>query len=111
MISKPVAQDELRVTEKAEIGDAVHVARYEALMDIARSRVTTRAFDPDFEVPRAHYDMILEAARHAEDQGLSQQLQAAPAVSRLQREIDGSLRHTLAEQNLKQLVLSQQGEG
>lgn len=38
---------------------------YAALMDIVRERKTSRAFDPAFEVPRAHYDMILEAARHA----------------------------------------------
>jgi nitroreductase len=33
-------------------------------MDIVRSRMTNRAFAP-FEVPRAHVEMILEAARHA----------------------------------------------
>jgi nitroreductase len=38
--------------------------RYEALMDVVRSRMTNRAFAP-FEVPRAHVEMILEAARHA----------------------------------------------
>ena len=39
--------------------------RYEALMDVVRSRVTTREFDPTFEVPRNHFELILEAARHA----------------------------------------------
>jgi len=40
-------------------------ARYDALMDVIRGRMTVRAFDPDYVVPDAHYDMILDAARHA----------------------------------------------
>ena len=40
-------------------------ARYDALMDVVRSRMTVRAFDPAFTVPREHYEMILEAARHS----------------------------------------------
>jgi 5,6-dimethylbenzimidazole synthase len=39
-------------------------ARYEALMDVVRNRMTNRAFAP-CDVPRAHVEMILEAARHA----------------------------------------------
>ena len=39
--------------------------QYEALMEVVRARKTSRAFDPTFAVPEAHYDMILEAARHA----------------------------------------------
>ncbi len=39
--------------------------KYDALMDVARNRLTTRAFDPSYAVPRDHYEMILEAARHA----------------------------------------------
>jgi len=39
--------------------------RYDALMEVIRNRVTSRAFDPEFEVPREHYDLILDAARHA----------------------------------------------
>ena len=39
-------------------------ARYESLMDVIRSRMTNRAFAP-CEVPREHFEMILEAARHA----------------------------------------------
>jgi len=38
--------------------------RYEALMDVVRGRITTRAFDPDYEVPKEHFELILEAARH-----------------------------------------------
>ncbi len=45
-----------------EIGDT---SRYEALMQVMRNRVTVRKFDPDYVVPDAHYEMILEAARHA----------------------------------------------
>ena len=39
-------------------------ARYEALMDVVRHRMTNRAFAPA-DIPRAHFEMILEAARHA----------------------------------------------
>jgi 5,6-dimethylbenzimidazole synthase len=41
------------------------LARYEALMDVVRNRLTSRAFRPDFAVPREHVEMVLEAARHA----------------------------------------------
>jgi 5,6-dimethylbenzimidazole synthase len=41
-----------------------NVARYEALMDVARNRMTNRAFAP-WDIPREHFEMILEAARHA----------------------------------------------
>jgi 5,6-dimethylbenzimidazole synthase len=38
--------------------------RYEALMDVVEGRMTNRAFDPDYVVPTADYELILEAARH-----------------------------------------------
>ncbi len=38
---------------------------YDALMQVVRNRITTRAFDPICQVPDEHYDLILEAARHA----------------------------------------------
>ena len=38
--------------------------RYDALMDVVRNRITTRAFDPDFVVPREHFELIVDAARH-----------------------------------------------
>jgi len=38
---------------------------YESFMATARNRITVRQFTPDYEVPRQHYEMILEAARHA----------------------------------------------
>ena len=40
-------------------------ARYDTLMEVVRSRMTTRQFDPGYTVPREHYELILEAARHA----------------------------------------------
>lgn len=40
-------------------------ARYEALMEVVKSRATVRQFDPAYRVPREHYEWILEAARHA----------------------------------------------
>ena len=39
--------------------------RYEALMEVVRNRLTTRAFRTDIAVPREHTEMVLEAARHA----------------------------------------------
>ena len=41
-----------------------NVERYEAFLDVARHRLTNRAFAP-WEIPREHFEMILEAARHA----------------------------------------------
>lgn len=38
--------------------------RYDALMQTIRNRVTVRKFDAGHVVPDAHYEMILEAARH-----------------------------------------------
>ena len=51
------------ITEtRPEIGDR-HL--YSQFMEIARNRITTRQFKPDYAVPKEHYEMILEAARHA----------------------------------------------
>lgn len=36
--------------------------RYEALMEVLRSRTTTRQFDPGYKMPRAHIEMVLDAA-------------------------------------------------
>jgi len=41
------------------------LAAYEALMSVVTQRRTSRAFAADAVVPEAHYDLILEAARHA----------------------------------------------
>ncbi len=40
------------------------VERYSALMDVIRARMTNRAFAPH-DVPKEHYEMVLDAARHA----------------------------------------------
>jgi nitroreductase len=45
-------------------GDEQAMQRYEHLMDVVRNRVTTRAFDPEYQIPREHYELILDAARH-----------------------------------------------
>ena len=42
-----------------------NLARYDALMDVVRNRMTNREFVAGYEVPKAHFEMILEAARHA----------------------------------------------
>lgn len=42
-----------------------NLARYDQFMEVARNRLTTRAFRPDIPVPREHIEMVLEAARHA----------------------------------------------
>jgi nitroreductase len=45
-------------------GAAGDLARYRTLMEVVRGRMTNRAFAPH-AVPREHFEMILEAARHA----------------------------------------------
>jgi 5,6-dimethylbenzimidazole synthase len=42
-----------------------NLARYNALMEVIRNRMTNRAFVQNYNVPREHFEMILEAARHA----------------------------------------------
>src|SRR3977135_1846349 len=39
--------------------------KYDALMEVVRNRLTTRAFDSSYVMPKEHYELILEAARHA----------------------------------------------
>lgn len=46
-------------------GLVINQERYEQLMDVVRNRLTSRQFNPQVAVPRAHFEMILEAARHA----------------------------------------------
>lgn len=38
---------------------------YDQLMSVVRTRITTRQFEPDYEIPEEDYGLILEAARHA----------------------------------------------
>ena len=40
------------------------VERYERYMEVVRARATSREFDGSYVVPREHYEMIIEAARH-----------------------------------------------
>jgi len=40
------------------------VDRYDLLMDVVRNRMTNREFAADYKVPKEHFEMILEAARH-----------------------------------------------
>ena len=53
---------EATLIDLTPIGDR---RRYDVLMEVMRNRVTTRAFDASFEVPREHFELILEAARHS----------------------------------------------
>jgi nitroreductase len=45
-------------------GESGH-PRYDLLMDILRDRITVRAFDRGFKMPRAHIQMVLDAAATA----------------------------------------------
>ncbi len=54
-------EDAEALVDLPEIGD---LTRYNALMQVIRNRITVRKFDPDYKVPKAHFDLILEAARH-----------------------------------------------
>ena len=38
---------------------------YDALVDVVKSRMTVRAFDPSQAVPRGHYEMILDKSTTA----------------------------------------------
>jgi nitroreductase len=40
-------------------------ARYEQLMDVLRDRITTRQFDRSYDMPRAHIELVLDAAAQA----------------------------------------------
>jgi len=41
-----------------------NLVRYEQLMETVRGRLTSRLFDPRFAIPREHFELVLEAARH-----------------------------------------------
>ena len=51
-------------THPAQSPTATPEERYAGLMDVVTRRMTNRAFAPA-QVPRAHYEQILEAARHS----------------------------------------------
>lgn len=56
-------------------------SQYDALMRVIERRITTRAFDSSHVVPREHYEMILDAARHAPS-GANAQPAAKPPYKR-----------------------------
>ena len=53
------------VSQRVELPEIGSRERYDNLMEVVRNRVTVRKFDADFVVPESHFEMILEAARHA----------------------------------------------
>ena len=53
-----------QATEKREY-DFSDRTKYDGLMEVVRNRMTVRAFDPAYTVPREHHEMILDAARHS----------------------------------------------
>ena len=46
-------------------GASTEGARYEALMEVLHDRVTAREFDHSYRMPRAHIEMVLDAAAQA----------------------------------------------
>ena len=51
-------------TQRIDPEDFNRVDRYRALIETMEARMTNRAFAP-YDIPREHFEMILEAARHA----------------------------------------------
>lgn len=64
--------------------------RYDALMDVVAGRITTRAFVSDDVVPREHFELILDAARHGPS-GANAQPWHFIVVT------DAQVKHTIAE--------------
>jgi nitroreductase len=52
------------MTDRPE-GLVINKGRYEQLMEVVRNRLTSRQFNPKDVIPREHFEMVLEAARHA----------------------------------------------
>ena len=52
------------VDDEARLAGEEH-RLYDCFMEIAGNRITTLQFDPDYIMPTEHYEMVLEAARHA----------------------------------------------
>jgi 5,6-dimethylbenzimidazole synthase len=53
------------VAVSGQAGTFNQVERYERYLEVIRARATSREFDGSYVVPREHYEMIIEAARHA----------------------------------------------
>ena len=41
------------------------IKTYNQLMKVIKNRITVRKFDENFKIPDKHYELIIEAARHA----------------------------------------------
>ncbi len=65
MRSSKSADAELSVGQRIELPKIGSRDRYDSLMEVVRNRVTVRKFDENFVVPECHYELILDAARHA----------------------------------------------
>ena len=52
-------------TEQVNLPPIGSRERYDSLMEVVRNRVTVRKFQEDFTVPPEHFELIIEAARHA----------------------------------------------
>jgi len=65
------------------------------------------AFLPARSVEQIRLTEVLQAARVAEDDGMSQQLKLDPAVTQLQQNVEQNLQQTLSDQSLKDLILEQ----
>src|SRR5215472_1676024 len=71
MVAPPISQENSRALLEGVMGELAEdtarfnqIDRYTAFMDVVFNRMTNRAFSP-YSVPREHFAMILEAARHA----------------------------------------------
>ena len=73
--------------------------RYDALMQTVRNRVTVRRFDQGHAVPDEHFDLILEAARHAPSGANAQPWQFV--IVREQRTKDEIAEYFVAEQRFR----------
>lgn len=60
-----MASEDTKLKSESKLDSETGRIQYETLMDIVRNRITTREFDSSVTIPRKHYEMILDAARHA----------------------------------------------
>ncbi len=54
-----------RMEDQLDLPEIGTRRRYDELMQVVRNRVTVRKFDPEYRVPDEHFELILDAARHA----------------------------------------------
>ena len=53
------------MNEELELPPIGSLDRYQELMKVVQNRVTVRKFQQDYKVPEDHYNLIIDAARHA----------------------------------------------